>query len=51
MLIHKKVIPVIDAGVATMIILFIPHDPQSIISSLNLSILVSKILVIIQTLM
>ena len=52
MLIYKKVIPVIEVGVATLIILFIPHDPQSIIScvTLSLAILLNIIWVKIQAL-
>ena len=53
MLIYKKIIPVIEVGIATLIILFIPHNPQSIISCLTLTfpILLSIILVKIQALM
>ena len=53
MLIYKKVILVIEVGIATLIIVYIPHDRQSIVSclSLTLPILLSKILVKIQALM
>ena len=52
MLILKKVIPLIEVDAATLIILFIPRDPQIVICCLTLSLplLVSKSLVIIQEL-
>ena len=51
MLIYKKVIPVIEVGVTTLIILFIPHDPQSISCvNLSLAILLNIIWVKIQAL-